>query len=353
MVFGGQTVQGFSVDENTGATAPLVQGPLTVGDGFTRFVATDPQGKFLYIAAEANRTRGGVSGHDEIGAFRINSSNGDLTPVAGSPYIMSEGTGAIAVSPDSKFLYMAQLTGISVFSIDQNSGALTLLPGSPFAPPDSLTANARIALAIDPSGRFLYEPQEGLARGQGGQIAVYSLSTSTGTPTPVTGSPFHIASSISPTAIVADPQGRFVFTGGEAGGLNPGPNVDVQQVHTPGSLSPAPGSPFASNDPVFSMTIEPSGKFLYVAAGGVGPSGVFAYTIDPSSGALMQVLGSPFAPNKFGPMATDHSGKFLYIGTSSGLLSYAIDPVTGALIFVSGDSSMDGSLQSAVTTVAY
>jgi 6-phosphogluconolactonase (cycloisomerase 2 family) len=342
-----QSIQGFSVDPNTGATTPLKQGPVTVGDGFTHWFAADPAGRFLFVSSESIAPHGNMVGHDEIGGFRIDAATGNLTAVPNSPVILSQAAGAIVTSHDGRFLYMAQISGIAVYAVDQTSGMLTLVPGSPFVVPDPTTLNARVALAIAPSGEFLYEPQDPLAVQQS-QIAVYSLNTTTGIPTPVTGSPFKIETLFFPDAVVADPKGRFLYTGGEIAG----PNVDVQLVSPVGAFTPAPGSPFPTDDPAFFMSAEPSGRFLYVASGVDPSSGIYAFSIASSSGALTPVPGSPFAPLQVGPFTIDQTGRFLYITTGSNLLGYTINPSSGALTPMPGNSG-NATPQGGVITVAF
>jgi len=85
-----------------------------------------------------------------------------------------------------------------------------------------------------------------------------------------------------------------------------------------------------------SMAVHPTGKFLYVASEGDNLS---AFTINPTTGALTPIAGSPFdvGPVPFG-VAVDQSGRFLYVsnrnaGTVSG---FRIDDATGALTAVPG-----------------
>jgi 6-phosphogluconolactonase len=78
-----------------------------------------------------------------------------------------------------------------------------------------------------------------------------------------------------------------------------------------GALKEIAGSPFAAGDSPWSLAVDPSGKFVYVANRGGAVSG---YKIDPSTGALRAIAGSPFAPG-YGPVsvAVDPSGKFAYV----------------------------------------
>jgi 6-phosphogluconolactonase len=89
-----------------------------------------PSGRFLYASGQGNNT---------IQAFTIGTA-GTLTPVAGSPF--STGPSGInpmnmVTDPDGRFLYVADFDAgvggnISAFTVDTNTGALTLITGSPF-----------------------------------------------------------------------------------------------------------------------------------------------------------------------------------------------------------------------------
>src|SRR5262249_12147419 len=64
--------------------------------------------------------------------------SGNLTPLPGSPLIVTEGVGTVTVDPSAKYLYVTNPSNntISGYSIQYASGsnqiALTLIPGSPF-----------------------------------------------------------------------------------------------------------------------------------------------------------------------------------------------------------------------------
>jgi hypothetical protein len=78
-------------------------------------------GNFLYAI---NSSDGTISG------YSIDSSNGVLTPLSGSPFAIV----GISLATDylGQHLYVAGPTGIQAFGIDFPSGALTPVSGSPF-----------------------------------------------------------------------------------------------------------------------------------------------------------------------------------------------------------------------------
>jgi hypothetical protein len=114
-----------AIDSATGVLTPVPGSPfatggLNVNQGIA--LAVTPDGQFLYA---------GTTGANNISAFSI-GSNGALTPVAGSPFPLTGFPFNMKVTPDRKFLAMAQSSGLAMFSIGSN-GALTTVPGSPFS----------------------------------------------------------------------------------------------------------------------------------------------------------------------------------------------------------------------------
>ena len=91
-------------------------------------------------------------------------------------------------------------------------------------------------------------------------------------------------------------------------------------------------------------------QFAYVA--NEGSNNVSAYTIDPSTGALTTIAGSPFPAARFpASVAVDPSGKFAYVAEedSNNVSAYTIDPSTGALSANAGSPFPAGSAPSSVT----
>ena len=138
-------------------------------------VVVSATGKFLYVA---NNFTGTVTG------FTI-SSSGALTPFPTAPYIVGTAPAGLAITPSGAFLYVANSSpvsnNVSAFSIcdkvvnscanpDSPDGALTPVPGSPFA-----AGLGPIAIAVDPSFNFLYVLDK-----QSNQISEYTYGAGTG-----------------------------------------------------------------------------------------------------------------------------------------------------------------------------
>ena len=85
------------------------------------------------------------------------------------------------------------------------------------------------------------------------------------------------------------------------------------------------------------MAVDPSGKFVYVANASPTDS-ISAFTVDPNTGALSRVVGSPFStPGCDASITVDPSAKFVYKAercgqtNSDNVLGFSLDPSTGAL----------------------
>jgi hypothetical protein len=91
-----------------------------------------------------------------------------------------------------KFVFVTngQYNGVSVYSVDDATGALSAVAGSPFT-----TGTEPDALAIDASAEVL-----DVANGGSANVSVYAINRSAGPLTAVIGSPF--AAGTSPTAVV-------------------------------------------------------------------------------------------------------------------------------------------------------
>jgi 6-phosphogluconolactonase (cycloisomerase 2 family) len=106
-------------------------------------LSADPLGQFLYVA---NKTSNNVS------AFAINQTSGALAALTGSPFALAPATSpqSIAVDLSGRFVYVANGTtnNVSAFAINQTTGVLsTTVAGSPF--PAGLNPSA-----ITTVGRF-------------------------------------------------------------------------------------------------------------------------------------------------------------------------------------------------------
>jgi len=119
-------------------------------------------------------------------------------------------------------------------------------------------------------------------------------------------------------------------------------NVSVYAIDpTTGALAPVAGSPFSAGRLPRCVAVTPSGSFAYVANAGIDtqPGGVSIFAVNPTSGALTPVGGSLMAAGERPWVVAVHtSGRFVYVASgldssprNGDLRAFAVDRATGAL----------------------
>jgi len=266
----------------------------------------------------------------------INGATGAITLGAQTPSVENSSPAGLALLGSKKFLYAANSRAdtISIFNV-ASDGTLTLT-GTP-TPAAGSTPNAAV---IDPSGKYLLVTNTNSS----GSVSVFSIDSGSGALSELTasGSPFF--ANEYPTEILITPSGKFVYT------TNPGLGTITAFTFSNGVLTKVPGSPFPSlpggGGGAFGLAVDESERFLYVANPSapnplLGTAGnVSGFNIDPVTGALSQILGSPFTSTAgSGPtvLTVDPSGRFLYAttaGSSSSVWCFQINPANGQLVTV-------------------
>ena len=237
----------------------------------------------------------------------------------------------------AEFVYVANAfsNSVSAYHIDPATGALKFVAGSPFT-----GVSEPASVAVDLFGRSIYVANEAFLRAT---VSAYHIGDN-GALTSVTGSPF--PAGIEPTSVAVDLFGRFVYVANQAAGSVG--NVSAYRIEpATGALRPVAGSPFAAGIQPLSVAVDFFGRFVYVANNGSFPfsnSGVSAYRIG-DNGALTPVHGSPFATGKEpASVAVDLLGRFVYVANSfsNNVSAYRIDDY-GALTAVAGSPFAAGS----------
>jgi len=329
------TVSAFSIDPATGALT-LVPGsaapPTVPYENTPGWAASDPSSTFLYVTNWNSSPFNSVAiGSNTVSAYAINPSTGALTEIMGSPFATGIQPISIAVEPTGRFAYVTHASDLTVeaFSIDPTTGALASVTGSP------IQAGSGGQLFVHPSGRFLYVASESGVWG-------YSIDATTGALTVVAGSPFGFSTSGSEMAI--DRSGSFAYFAGAsvnvyaidpttgalsalpsspdgpgigyiaAIGSDPNANAAFADITNPAdtvasyALNPSGGALTLTSANVvsgfgntFSITAEPSGRFVYFMSvqAPSGPINPYIFTVDATTAVVTQTVGSPITTDTF------------------------------------------------------
>ncbi len=281
------TISSYSINTIAGVLTPIpLSSPGTVNP---YGIAMDPLGRFLWVTNYSAHT---------VSAFAI-GANGVLT-ASGSPV----GTGtlpyALAAHPSGNFVYVANESGnsISAYSVDQASGALTLLGGtivnSVFNPH---------GIAVDPSGQFVY-----VATISGQEVAAFRVNAN-GSLTVVD----YINSNGFANSVVVNPNGQYVYVANQGGGRN----ISVFSINAGTGALTQIGLPVALASDPGTLTINAAGSVLYVSNLGGNSASAFAIS---SGGSILSSLGAATSTgNAPEGIAVTPPGTVTIGGTVSGL----------------------------------
>lgn len=279
-----------------------------------------------------------------LATYSIDPSTFALTASGGSPLTFSVsadlgGISRIAIDPSGQFLYLLHTAGIYAYTINRNTGALTQIPGSPFESGIGLDS-----LAFDASGTHLYVAgSTSVVAPVNTVILSYSIDSS--------GALVPVASyTLSNELYTLARAGNYLYAAGFYAN-----SITVFSITPSGELEGVPGSPFATDVGPHSIAVDPSGSVLYAANDGGPtpnepvPGSISAFTIDPSTGALTPVAGSPFPIAVTGAISIDNMGRFLFVLETGGVSVYAINSPSGALSRVAGSPFSAGTDPGLVT----
>lgn len=249
----------------------------TFAPGVSSTVLQYSYASFLYL--------GVANSPGEVHGFAQHPTTGALLPLAGSPFATGgNGTYGVTMSVNNKFLFSTNFLSNTITSLAINPLNGNLTSGS-VVNSDSSGSKGPNGLFAHPSGNFLY-----VSNFNGNDISGYSINSS-GALVPLAGSPFTTSGAIKMNALVGSSDGRFLFA--------------------------AAGSPIVSG------------------------SGVVVYTVNPSTGALTVVEGSPFRNNLDASVVANRgdgisihpNGRWLYVGLfyQGKVAGWDINQTTGAL----------------------
>jgi 6-phosphogluconolactonase (cycloisomerase 2 family) len=331
---GNGEITAYSIDPSTGALTEIPGSPFLTKD-HPNWVAVEPVGRYLYVTN---------SDSNNISGYNIDAASGNLSPIPGSPFPTGILPGWVAIHPSGKFAYVTHRTAppanLRAFAIDESTGSLSFIAAY------SAGNDAR-EVAVDPTGSFLYVANFG-----SNNVSAYTIDQTNGRLTIVPGSPF--PAETDPQSLTVDPSGQFAYVANFAS--NTISAFRIEDGTTPGG---SPGSlsfiaAYSAGNGPRNVTVEPTGQYAYVA--NRFTHNVSAFRIDPATGALAEISGSPFSvipgldPRQ---VAVDPTGTFAFVADhdSNNVSAFIIDPATGALQEITGSPFQAGIRTLSITTI--
>jgi len=308
----GLKIYAFSIDPNSGALTAVPGSPFNnsqfVSGHPNPDIGVDPSSHYLYLASLNDGT---------VGGFMIDQTTGALTALPGAPYAAGAGAGAIpAFSPNGRFLYVMNQTANTVSAYVINSdGSLSNVTGSPFA--TGVTTPTWISFT--PNGSFAYVSGSG-----SNNIAAFTTDANTGVLTPIA-SGIYATNDSYPADITIDTAGKHLYVPNKHG-----TTIAAFTINTDGTLTSV-GSATTGSGTTF-LQIEVNGKYAYASAGRATTNGLYGYGIDATTGALTALTGSPYATGSQPLFVTvDPSGNYAYTANygSANVSGFKINPTTG------------------------
>ena len=278
---------------------------------------------------------------NSVSMYTVDSCTGSLTPTTPA-YVLTGisspqlGAEEMVTDPLGRFAYVANLVSnasdlstISMYAINSTTGVL-----SPTTPATVHTGWFPQEIAIDPLGRFVYT-----ANSDDNSISMFTINQSTGVLTPT--SPATVSTVVpgnilwNPNFLTVDPTGRFLYL---TESLTNGAAVLMFNIdQTTGVLTPTSPATISAGGWPWQVVVTPSGKFAYVvnnSTGSDGSFGVFQFTVNSTTGVLTP-NNPAFAASGNGPteIAVDPTSKFAYVVNrqDNTVSMYTIDPNSGNL----------------------
>jgi 6-phosphogluconolactonase len=369
-------ISGYGVDYQSGVLTQLQGSPFTTQFTNPVTILSTPNGKFVYA----------ISGNQQAAVEPF--SVGTDGKIYGEATVNITGTYPTAAAIDSTSTYLFVTYryqtpyspaspgpgGVSIFKINadgtlgtpanvnvgNNPVAITVT--DPVCTTAPLAGSLASACTSPQSGNvFVYVVDQETA---GGQLVNFSLNNATGALAPLagvscTGTPTACSGTtaigIKPSAIAADPTGRYLYvtdqTLNEIFGFAIGSSAGTA---TAGQLKSLVSSPYTTGLFPVSITIDPRGKYVYTA--NFNGSSVSSYSLTSADGSLGGTASVGNFSTHTGPTCvTIEPALGIYLYTSNNLDSTIdggqLSPNTGQLSSVPDTPFPSGPLPSCLTSV--
>jgi 6-phosphogluconolactonase (cycloisomerase 2 family) len=291
-------VSAYVVDPGTGTLSGETDIPT--GQGAWENLSLDPVAPFAYQVDNAS--------HD-IATFQFSGGTlnrvGASMPADAALALTVEPRGRYAYLLQWRSSTApASILAYSIAGSGPNAGSLTqIVPPTGFTQPVSDVGvvgsfNSYTKLAVDPSGSYIF-----LADTASNSLSVYAIDQASGAAAAAVGSPYRASGALGPATVTFDNSGRFAYVLNQVSN-----NISVYAINVAPQCAQVTSSNCGQTglsaltyvglyntgglNPQ-NVVVDPSNRFLYVSNQDSGSIGVFF--IDQTTGALTPTVGSPFA----------------------------------------------------------
>jgi 6-phosphogluconolactonase len=379
-------INAYAVDFQIGSLTPLADSPIPAGRNPVTLVAS-PSGLNLYVVNHDDSTIGeysiGTDGKIYLqNTYNITGSNATSVAMDAAGAFLYV-TFQYQLGPNGQQLYSTASPGpggITIFPISSKDGSLgtpkTVNVGNTpvgvvvsrprCEPSAAYNAGNPTCTLTDGTGSglqtsFVYVIDQETPTTPKAALLGFSQNMSTGALTPAPGTTITTdatgktvatgyGAGTTPSAIAEDPSSRFVYVTDQATNQLYGSTANAD-----GSLTPMNNSPFTTGLFPVGVTVDPRGKFLYVANFSSGTVG--AYTIDQNSGNPTGAVGSASTATGTGPTCVAIEPALgVYLYTSNNLegdvSAFQLAPQNGTLKQVQNTPFPSGALPTCAVAVA-
>ncbi|HVJ08247.1 MAG TPA: beta-propeller fold lactonase family protein [Acidisarcina sp.] len=290
---------------------------------------------FLYVTSSKNNP-------GQVAVYKVDNQSGALTPLPQSPY-PSGGRNPVAevTSPDSKNLYVVNRDDNTVVQFAIGSDG-KLYPLHTVNTPGGFP----VAVAVNPAGTFLYvvdtyQPGFTDATPGPGALVVFPLAKDGSLGAPVNnGNLTYFPVGFSPMGVTALANGNSVYVATKHGTVA----TDTGRIYmfstgSGGSVAPLGSGFVPAGVAPNAIASDPTGRFVY-ATDGVSNQ-LIGYTVT-SGGILNPMINGPFKTDQFPNSITiDPRGYYIYVTNfnSNTLSAYALDQSNGTPAQVAGSGT--------------
>lgn len=362
---GAGEISSYHAESNTGVLVQVDGSPVPSQGSNPVAEVASPNGQFLYVAN---------AGSNNIAEFTI-GGNGQLA--FGKAYTTpGSEPDSLAINQAGTLLFVLDYYGPGYSDATPGPGVLVVYPinsdGS-LGTPVSNGGASYTAVQCFPSGVAVSANGDYAYVSNTNSVVVTTLAPSTSTPpatpgtcpsdgtvsgfaigstgtlTPVPGSPF--AAGTTPTGIAIDPTNRFVYTTDTLQN-----DVIVFDIETAGTLAPLPSGPVSTGAFPVGVTVDPRGRYLYVS--NYNDSTLSEFSIQQGSGQPSGLASGTFKTVGTAPtcMVVDPAlGHFLYTSDYQGsyITAANLNPDSGVLTGVQASPFPANGFPTCITAIPH